>query len=212
MVTFPPWSKNWLARTSLCMPKKHCLTNCAWLSLVFFHETLDIAGVRVAVPTKPTSDYVTSKKWTLIDHYWFTLECWAILLHYLVLNTFYLCKVTLTMGAASSALLQLTWSLQSMLTKGNDMLWSSTTGALNTSCQEQDKNNVAIDSSTCVYGIGVEVLDTNKQSNAAFVSGNGLDAFTNYDWTGGFMHDGFEIGIMSSSVVLPAACVCFCHY
>ena len=92
-----------------------------------------------------------------------------------------------------------------MLTRGSDKLWSATIGDAYTSCQEQDENNVAIGSSTCKYGIGVEVLDNNKRSNTVYVNDSGLAAFTNYDWTGGFWHDGLEKGVKSFFVVLPAA-------
>ena len=91
-----------------------------------------------------------------------------------------------------------------MLTRGSDKLWSAATGDAYTSCQEQNENNIPIDSATCINGIGVEVLDNNKRDNPLFKKDDSA-AFTKYDWTGGFIHDGVEKGVKSFFIVLPAA-------
>lgn len=112
------------------------------------------------------------------------------------------CFIDFTSGQLYTTANDMAKFLKSMLHRGVDDLWSNAVGDLLFSCQERNAMGQVVQD--CTTGIGWELINnSNKQSLDSDYEW--LNSFKNYDWTGGALHDGFEYGITSQILVLPAS-------
>lgn len=95
-----------------------------------------------------------------------------------------------------------------MLSYGSPALWSLDVGRNVVSCQEHDSRNVLVDEQDCEFGYGWQVVNNAlKEYGSTAVEAPWwlVDAFGDYDWKDGILHEGGEAGSQTNLVILPSA-------
>ena len=118
------------------------------------------------------------------------------------------CYIDYASGQLYSSANDMNSFLNSMLKYGSPTIFESTTiGQSMFICQEQDETGNLLDVEECEHGIAWEIL---HNEGKVYIDEypeyySWLNAYREYDWTNGGMHNGLEAGVQTQILVLPSA-------
>ena len=116
------------------------------------------------------------------------------------------CYIDYASGQLYSSANDMSLFLNSMLKYGSPTIFESTIGQSMFICQAQDETGNLLNVEECEHGIAWEILhNEGKVYIDEYPEYGWLDAYKDYDWTNGGMHNGLEAGVQTQILVLPNA-------